>query len=107
MLQNWNSCTCEHHLNSPTLKIGENAFVVNLYRFSLSKNKWNKKGPVILYIHNNRMIANYIFGDKIVALNFQVYEHLANYAKMDSIQRKFVFSSMGFNSNLTADVMSI
>lgn len=48
-------------------------------RFSHTENRWVDKGPVMVYVSQGRLMANYLYGTKSVAIDLVVYEQIDKY----------------------------
>ena len=59
-------------------------WVVKLSRYNHSKQRWVRKGPVILYFVNlekPRLMANYLYSTKSTCLDLELNEHFDLYLK--------------------------
>lgn len=82
-------------------------FAADAYRFNLNKQRWVRKGPVIVCLMRaedgkHRMLAYYLHGTMSVAFNTTMFPFMGQYVRFD--RSKCVFATGGRNGIMDADM---
>lgn len=107
----WNARSCQFTSGSAPVNPGfagpGNAWIAEMKKFNSQEKRWVSKGPVLLYFLAEpcqRLVANYVYGTKSIAMNLRIYEHMEKYISTKSNQKTIIISSMGSNSIVQATV---
>ncbi|KAG4099073.1 hypothetical protein H8356DRAFT_1038012 [Neocallimastix lanati (nom. inval.)] len=75
----------------------DNAFISNMYKFNEEKQRWVKKGPVVIFLLKKqfRLVTYNLYGQQAPSLNIKLWEFMSKYSKNDD--HKILISSFGRN----------